>query len=47
MKYHAGGVRLTSIPGYQTSKEFEIQGFDASSADRYETLRQQKFHEFS
>ena len=42
-----GDVRLTSISGYRSSREFQTQDFDASSADIYYTLRRQNYRQWS
>lgn len=42
-----GGVRLTSISGYRSSREFQTQDFDASSVDLYYTLRRQNYKQWS
>lgn len=42
-----GGVTLTSVTGYRTSRESQTQDFDGSSVDLYYVLRGQKYKQFS
>ena len=42
-----GGWGLTSVTGWRQNKESVRQDFDASSAKFFDTLRDQKYHQFS
>ena len=41
------GFSLASVTGYRRNRESVLQDFDATSALFFETLRQQKYHQFS
>ena len=45
--WRVGRVTLTSVTGYRTSKEHVAQDFDASSVNFFDTVRDQKYHQFS
>ena len=42
-----GGFSLASVTGWRRNKESVTQDFDATSAQFFETLRQQKYHQIS
>nr|WP_310523833.1 TonB-dependent receptor [Polymorphobacter sp.] len=42
-----GGFSLSSVTGWRQNKESVRQDFDASSAQFFDTLRDQKYHQFS
>ncbi|MFM6852798.1 MAG: TonB-dependent receptor [Sphingopyxis sp.] len=47
MNYDMGGVKVTSITAYRSSREYQTQDFDASTADLYYTLRRQNYRQWS
>ena len=47
MNWDLGGVKLTSVTGYRSSHEDQVQNFDASELGLYIAHRTQTFHQFS
>ncbi|QUD90520.1 TonB-dependent receptor [Phenylobacterium montanum] len=45
--WHIGRATLTSVTGYRTNKEHVAQDFDATSVNFFDTVRDQKYHQFS